>query len=66
MSDHIDRIRHMNQPPEKPARTATALAAEGKCCGNCAYFSHWKNGRCTLKDKHVSPYNICERHAEMK
>jgi hypothetical protein len=56
----------MNQPPEKPLKTVSEIAAAGACCGNCAYFSHWKHGRCTLKTKHVSSYNICERHTEMK
>jgi len=64
MSDYIDLVRHMNQPPERSLKTATELSAEGKCCGNCGYFSPWKTGRCTLKDKHVSTYNICERHVD--
>jgi hypothetical protein len=66
MSDHIDLIRHMNLPPERSIKTATELAQGGACCGTCGYFSHWKNGRCTLKDKHVSSYNICERWTDMK
>lgn len=66
MSDHIDRIRHMNQPPVRPLKTISEIAATGACCGNCAYFSHFKMGRCTMKDKHVSSFNICERHAEAK
>jgi hypothetical protein len=64
MSDHIDRIRHLNQPPDKPAVTATQLANQGKRCGNCVYWSSLKLGRCTLKDKHTSTYNICDRHAD--
>lgn len=66
MSDHIDMIRHMNQPPEKPLKTASELAQGGACCGTCGYFSHFKQGRCVLKDKHVSTYNICERWTDMK
>jgi len=66
VSDHLDFVRHMNQPPEKPLKTVSEIAAAGACCGNCAYFSHWKHGRCTLKTKHVSSYNICERHTEIK
>jgi len=66
MTDHIDRMRYMNTPPERATKTATELANEGKCCGNCAYFSPWKHGRCKLKDKHVSSFNICERHTEAK
>lgn len=64
MSEFIDRVRHFNLPPEKPAVTATQLANQGKRCGNCGYFSPLKWGRCKLKDKHVSSQNICERHTD--
>jgi hypothetical protein len=62
MSDYIDLVRHMNQPPEKPTKTVSELSNEGKRCGNCDYFSPLKWGRCKLKNKHVSAQNICERH----
>jgi len=64
VSEFLDRVRHFNLPPDKPAVTATQLANAGKLCGNCAYWSSLKWGSCTLKDKHTSTYNIGDRHAD--
>lgn len=61
MSQTIEAIRDRNVSPKTFVKSATELANEGNRCGNCSYFSPLKTGRCVLKDKHVSSFNICER-----
>jgi len=61
MARTIEAIRDRNVSPRTFVKSATDLANEGKCCGNCAYFNRFKHGSCTLKGgKHVSHFNICE------
>ncbi|MBK6587926.1 MAG: hypothetical protein IPG22_06660 [Acidobacteria bacterium] len=62
----VEAVRLWNSDCPTSIKTASELASQGKRCGNCAYFSHLKMGRCALKFKRVSSFNICERHSDRK
>ena len=44
---------------ELRSQTTRKLPPEGESCATCFYYN---NPKCTLKNKLVYKYNVCERH----